>query len=202
MRPLHETGLKLTVQSEDDELSLMFRARDCAHSDQCSLEEADQYLHQIMTVQGSCGEGILLGGAAVCEDPVFINEVILDLKSKISEAEGSSRQMIRKTSAFIQTDGNVALNTAKPMVMALAVIYIATKAISLSHPDAALFTADEWWWAIRDGYLNNMLTSYMKVGGLSSLDPSVPFTSEEWFWAARDGYLNDMLSNYFRNGGL
>ena len=102
----------------------------------------------------------------------------------------------------MQTDGNGAIPTAKPMIMALAAIYLATKAISLSHPEAMSFTSEEWWWAIRDGYLNDMLVSYMKTGGLSALDPAVPFTSEEWFWAAKDGYLNDMLSHYFRNGGL
>jgi len=199
---LHKTSMELKVESEDEQLSLMFKARECAHSEACSVEEADQFLHEVMTFQGSCGEGILLGDADVCEDPVFINEVILDLKEKISDAQGSSREIISKTSVFMQTDGNGAIATAKPMIMALAAIYLATKAISLSHPEAMSFTSEEWWWAIRDGYLNGMLVSYMKTGRLSALDPAVPFTSEEWFWAAKDGYLNDMLSHYFRNGGL
>lgn len=96
-----------------------------------------------------------------------------------------------------------------------------TEAVYREYPDAKLnacvvadavapFTAQEWWWATRDGYLGAMISAYVKSGGLAATNDDtllntlnvVPFTAQEWWWAMRDGYLNNMVTAYLKTGGL
>jgi hypothetical protein len=83
--------------------------------------------------------------------------------------------------------------------------------------DASPFTMQEWWWAMRDGYLPTMMEYYFRHGGLASVDSVVgessvmaatanaavlPFTLQEWGWAMQGGYLPRMLAEHFQQGGL
>ena len=73
-----------------------------------------------------------------------------------------------------------------------------------NNPDVVPFTFEEITWAARDGYLDDMMSHFLRNGGLlvSDADPAVPFTFQEVAWAARDGYLDDLVSHFMRNGGL
>lgn len=92
-----------------------------------------------------------------------------------------------------------------PVVISLAAAYLVAGTYSLLHnPQVDTFTVEEWMWGIRDGYFGQMLSTFMKHGGLPAVDPVqvVPFTPQEWWWSMRDGYVGDMIEQSWKNGGL
>lgn len=96
---------------------------------------------------------------------------------------------------------------SNPVYLSLAVAYLIAGVFSVSHnPGVEAFTAEEWWWSIRDGYAGDMIYSFLKYGGLPTVDPFVadvtPFTPQEWWWSLRDGYFGDMLAQSVKNGGM
>lgn len=92
-----------------------------------------------------------------------------------------------------------------PVVISIAAVYLVAGTYSLLHnPQVDTFTVEEWMWGIRDGYFGQMLSTFMKHGGLPAVDPVqvVPFTPQEWWWSMRDGYVGDMIEQSWKNGGL
>jgi hypothetical protein len=65
------------------------------------------------------------------------------------------------------------------------------------------FTAQEVWWAIRDGYITDLMGAYFKHGGLAVSDNygGGTISPQEVWWSVRDGYVGNVLSEWFRNGG-
>ena len=104
----------------------------------------------------------------------------------------------------------------KPTYIAIAALY-AVFVISLfaSNDVASLsssidgnvvpFTSQEWYWAIRDGYVSDMFDAYFKNGGLliseNTDNNNALFTPREIWWSMRDGYGWNLFSDWFRNGG-
>ena len=104
----------------------------------------------------------------------------------------------------------------KPTYIAIAALY-AVFVISLfaSNDVASLsssidgnvvpFTSQEWYWAIRDGYVSDMFGSYFKNGGLliseNTDNNNALFTPREIWWSMRDGYGWNLFNDWFRNGG-
>ena len=79
-----------SINTEDDAMYYMMKAADCANSDSCSIEEARDYMREIVHVQSSCAAGTLIG-EDVCENPVFTSEVIASLRRKIENGTTKSR---------------------------------------------------------------------------------------------------------------
>ena len=61
------------------------------------------------------------------------------------------------------------------------------------------FTAQEVWWAIRDGYVGDLATHLFHNGGLAVGDASYmsatssSLTPQEVWWSIRDGYVDNTL---------
>ena len=61
------------------------------------------------------------------------------------------------------------------------------------------FTAQEVWWAIRDGYVSDLATHLFHNGGLAVGDGSFAaaisssLTPQEVWWSIRDGYVDNTL---------
>lgn len=190
IRPL--SGLTKTklnshaIDSEEDAMFLMMKANACAHSETCSLDDAENYLNEVLHIQSDCASGAI-NSAQICEDILFPSEVIASLREKIENGQSMSS----------------ALNKG-PLLLSIATAYVLAGVYSVQHSGADAFTAQEWWWAMRDGYLPNMVSQFIQNGGLASVDPVTvaPFTPQEWVWAIRDGYLGDMISQSAKNGGL
>lgn len=88
-------------------------------------------------------------------------------------------------------------------------MYLSSGLFSLAHNNPDSFTMQEWWYAIRGGYLDDMVSQYMKYGGLSPIAPTsdeinmiLPITLQEWWWSIRDGYVGKLASEYQNYGGL
>lgn len=184
------------VESEDEAMFLMNKARTCAFSDTCSIDEAEEYLEEIIHIQSSCITGSLTS-EQVCEDIDFPNEVIAALREKI------------QTSANTPTKALNLKSMMSPVFITMFTIYLSSSIITMNQnqPGADTFTAQEVWWAIRDGYAQTLFSQFFKNGGLAPMDVSsdnvvFPFTPVEWWWATRDGYLGDMISASLKTGGL
>lgn len=178
------------IDSEDEAFMMMMKASTCAHSDACSLEEAEEYLNEMLHIQSNCAVGTL-NSAKLCEDVIVPSEIISSLRQKIKNE--------------VEVRDQTSVLGFQKMFLAVAALYISSGLISMANnPDA--FTAQEWMYAVRDGYLGDMVSQYLKYGGLSPMAEStasvLPFTPQEWFWSIRDGYFGDLLSEYQKSGGL
>lgn len=211
---------------DDGAMLVMHQASLCANSDTCSIEEAEEYLLDIVRVQSECAAGTLSDS---CNDVGYATEVVADLRSKISAGAKSSASTFWEkrqeeyedlVTASLSSDGTgfssiASLTQApiKPAYLAFAALYTMVL-VSFLNPDAIQtgvvpFTPQEVWWSVRDGYAGDFLSHMLRNGGLSigenvaALQPqSVPFQPQEVWWAIRDGYAGDLFSHASRNGGL
>jgi hypothetical protein len=71
-----------TARTEDDAAFLMYRARECAFSESCSVEEAEEYLNDVLRVQSGCAAGTL-SSHAVCEEQDVVAEIVATLRAKV-----------------------------------------------------------------------------------------------------------------------
>lgn len=84
---LHRTATKLNsyaIDSEDDAMQIMMKAEACAHSDVCSIDDAEKYLQEVIHIQSDCVSGSL-SSAAICDDVLLATEVVSSLREKISQ---------------------------------------------------------------------------------------------------------------------
>lgn len=58
------------------------KANICAHSDTCSIDEAENYLNEMLHLQSNCASDSLRSDA-ICNDVLFPSEVIAGLREKI-----------------------------------------------------------------------------------------------------------------------
>lgn len=172
----------------DDEAFLMQYAQDCASSGSCSLEDYEACLNNVIRIQSGCSSGSLVG-SDVCDVDGAV-ELVANLREKI--AKETERLSLVTIGTSIFNLGLVGLFLAASI-----------SAMSLNNPDVAPITMQEWWWAVRDGYLPLMLREYYTNGGLAGAANDVaPFTMQEIWWSIRDGYLPTLLREYYTNGGL
>lgn len=179
------------IDSEDEAMIMMMKADACAHSDTCSIDEAQEYLNEMLHLQSNCVSGSLTS-QSICDDITVPMEVIGGLRDKIQQGVELSNQ----GSAF-----KVGFN---PIFITLLALYASSGMIH-NNPDA--FTMQEWMYALQGGYLDDLVSQYVKYGGLSPMTADsasvvLPLTAEELWWSIRDGYLGNMISEYQNHGGF
>ena len=184
-------GVALDWNSQDEESFLMQWASECADSESCSLEDAKVCLDNVIRIQSGCSSGSLVGNS-ICEDVDVAAGIVANLREKID----SETKRLSLISA-----GSSVLNAS------LVLLFLSASVTGMTHldPNVAPFTAQEWWWALRDGYLPAMLSEYFKYGGLATADyqpETTAFTLQEVWWAAQGGYLDTLFAHFFKNGGL
>lgn len=190
---------------DDDEMFLMMsQAKECAESESCSIDEAESFLQTVIEVQEGCNAA--LSGRDICIDVTFPSEVVALLRKKI---EDGAREP--KNALAIQS-------MASPMFLSMFAIYLISSVITMTASQQQMqdpFTVQEVFWAIRDGYFGELVSQFLKNGGLAPLEvfsdattfnaqsaAILPFTMQEWMWSVRDGYLADMISTSVNTGGL
>lgn len=212
--------------TEDMYPQLLNKASLCAHSDTCSIESAELYLREIVHVQSGCAAGTL-SGHAVCEDVQSVSEVVADLREKIGVgAEREVRTFWDQRTGELDALATASLDGSttgaltaplKPAYLALAALYTIA-IISMVQPatmdvnlgGVAPFTAQEVWWAIRDGYAGDLASHMFHNGGLvvsdamsntvgAAASSAMSLSPQELFWSIRDGYASDTL---FSGGGV
>lgn len=181
----------LDMRDWNDESFLMQVARNCAYSDECSLEEAEACLDNVIRIQSDCSSGSLVG-SEVCEEVTATADVVANLRQKIE---------IQTKRLSVVTAGKTVMNIS--MVLALAAV--AMTGMTHTDPAVAPFTLQEVWWSVRDGYLPLLLKEYYTNGGFATenfVPEATSFTMQELWWAVKGGYAPELVSHYFKNGGL
>jgi hypothetical protein len=76
--PLHSSFSSL---SEQDAAYMMAKARECAFSDSCSVEQSREHLHDVLTLQVACASGTVVD-ELVCggEDQSELAEIVSRLR--------------------------------------------------------------------------------------------------------------------------
>jgi hypothetical protein len=182
----------MPAMSEQDALRMMTKARECAFSDSCSIEESREHLRDVLNIQVACASGTV-AGHDVCDNVQEVSEIVARLREHVN------------TGKHGLTTKQQGLSAAAAVPVAFVALALATMVAAPSDPNVVPFTAQEIGWAIRDGYLGELISHGMKHGGLLVGDASpavVPFTAQEVGWAIRDGYLGELLSHGMKHGGL
>mmetsp|Transcript_29935 Transcript_29935/g.66315 ORF Transcript_29935/g.66315 Transcript_29935/m.66315 type:complete len:305 (+) Transcript_29935:130-1044(+) len=206
------SAMAINPEDEADAMELMLRARECANSDSCSIDEAEGYLKEVIHIQGSCVAGNL-AGHQLCDDIQFASEVVSGLKNKIEAGSQQLGVAMSASGAAVLSPSDPSKDLVKNLFLGMGFLYAAVLIAMAGHPvttaDEVLpFTGQEVWWSIRDGYVLDLMAHYLRHGGLSvgestiGADAVAALTPQEWWWAARDGYLDDAVSHVTRNGGL
>lgn len=192
--PSSTTELKssMTHITEQEASYLMAKAKECAFSDSCSVEESQEHLYDVLNIQVACASGAV-AGQDVCEDAVETAEIVSRLRQ---HAETGSHGLTTRQQALMA--GSV-------LPLTFLVLTCASMLLVNADPNVTPFTFQEVVWAARDGYLDDLVAHFLHNGGLlvgvDSPDV-VPFTFQEVAWAAKGGYLDDMMAHFMRNGGL
>jgi len=186
------------LDSEEEAMFLMASARECANSESCSIDQAEEYLNAVLDIQGGCAAGVLTS-QELCEDVTLPASVVAELRFKIEKG----------TQEMVNSNPFAGNNMVNPFFIALVILNLLAAIISTAQNNPAeidSFTAQELWWALRDGYAPELFHQFVKHGGIplddTSLVTRVPFTPQEWFMSAKDGYLFDMISSSVKNGGM
>merc|ERR1712008_434295 len=111
------------------------------------------------------------------------------------------------TSAKTPANALTIKSMMSPVFASMFTIYLVSSLANINHqPGFEAFTMQEVWWAARDGYLGDLVSPFVKNGGLAAVDIDsssvLPFTSDEWLWSVRDGYFGSMVEHNMKNGGL
>lgn len=195
--PTHQQSFRIqtdlnahAIDSEDEAMMMMMKAHACANSETCSIDDAENYLKEMLHLQSSCASGSL-SSTDICDDITYPTDVIAGLRDKIQRRAELSNQ----ASSF-----EIGLN---PVFLTIFAVYVYSGLISLTNPDS--FTMQEWMYAFQGGYLDNMVSQYIKYGGFSPVESSfvgLPMTAQELWWSIRDGYVGNMVTEYQHYGGF
>ena len=60
----------------------MAKARECAFSDSCSIEESNEHLIDVLNIQVACASGSV-AGHDVCDDQQEVAEVVAKLRAHV-----------------------------------------------------------------------------------------------------------------------
>jgi len=200
--------------------SLLELASQCATSDSCSVDSAYSYLREIFHAQSGC---IAMTGnpnvdSAMCVNVDVVAEVVANLRNKISSSSSNN-----VAAAHRRAEDDALLPPPLSAVMTAAAIVVAAEIMTLlihsnsnmaaSGAAASPITIQEMYWAIRDGYVGDVMTHVFRNAGLllvtddannivmdttsSILSTTTTATSsltpQELYWSVRDGYVGDTL---------
>ncbi|KAL7485252.1 hypothetical protein ACHAW6_010852 [Cyclotella cf. meneghiniana] len=205
--------------TEDQYPRFLSSASLCANSDSCSIDAAESYLREIVRIESACVAGTV-SGDSICKDVGRVSEVVAGLREKIRRGakqeiktfwQQRQEEFQNLVSSSIDHRSNdmsplAAFTQApiKPAYLAIAALYTMA-VISLFQPaemdpgtlsGVVPFTTQEVWWAIRDGYVVDLMSAWLKNGGLVLSDEIVAASSlmpREVWWSIRDGYSSNLL---------
>merc|ERR1711957_475304 len=195
----HSRHSAIELQSNinpENEVNIMAKARECADSETCSIDEAESYLQDVLRLQSACGSMSLDASyLGVCEDITIPNDIIASLRYKI------------ETTAKTPANALTIKSMTSPVFALTLSIYLASSIANANHQAGVdALSMQEVWWAVRDGYMSDLVSQFVKNGGLAAIDVDssnvLPFTSEEWTYSIRDGYFGTMMTHHLRDGLL
>jgi hypothetical protein len=127
-------------QFDEDPALLIVRAADCSMEETCSVEEAQQYMQKLVSIEN---ESLVKNR--------FLTEFVI----------GQLRDKIEKNSLASKTVGPELLALG---VMALVIVKVMTT--NFGGDSTVAMTMQEWQWSIQGGYFPLMVMHFVKDGGL------------------------------------
>ena len=135
---------------------MMLKARECAFSDDASPKEAKHYLNDILHMESGCVSGTVAGD--VCDNVDEVADIVAHLRQKLLQEDESG-----VSSSKVPSTGLVA-SLFPILVLSLFLgVFVTTIDWGVG---ATPFQPHEWAWAARDGYLDSMVSHYIRNGGL------------------------------------
>lgn len=204
------------TDEDENENFLMNRATACADgSETCSLEEAQSYLDDILTIQQHCQSLSSSTKSAICENVDVVSEVVANLRQKIALERAKISPVQATVHMANLVVGVYVVSTilhgfaAVPNVPVDAPMFTSFDAFSegaVNSRGVASILPVEWYWAIRDGYFPSLFSEWIHNGGLvvdvSEFDEkAVAFTPQEWVWSIQNGSFGHLLEENMRYGG-
>jgi len=163
----------------------------------------------------------------VCNDVLGVSEVVAGLRSKIEKGakkevrtfwDKRQEELVTLATASLDNDGSAIAPLQaplKPAYLAIAALYtiaviamVQPASMDMSSGGVVPFTAQEVWWAVRDGYIGDLTSHAFHNGGLVVSDASAvvgnSLSPQELMWSVRDGYASDTLfaSGSVGGGGI
>ena len=82
------TALQSSMSSitEQEAQYLMAKARECAFSDTCSIEESREHLHGVLNIQVACASGAV-AGHDICDDQQEVAEIVALLREHLNSGQ-------------------------------------------------------------------------------------------------------------------
>lgn len=157
-RSLVKTYFSKSVTMTNDDMDestyryILTKARECAFSDTGTSGEAKRFLRQILELESACISGTLAGNE-ICENVDEMAVVVSHLREKAKK---------NVTVSWHDID-------AASTIGGLVILSMTFAIVAESHwPDDVVtqFTLQEWMWAAKGGYLNNMVSHFIRNGGL------------------------------------
>mmetsp|Transcript_10962 Transcript_10962/g.16143 ORF Transcript_10962/g.16143 Transcript_10962/m.16143 type:complete len:194 (-) Transcript_10962:67-648(-) len=140
---------------------LLHQAVDCSLTDSCPVEEAEMYINEIKEAQSMCLVDTPAQGD-FCSNQDIVSDVISRLNQKINPANTAVASSDQRKSIT-----NSILDVVAAFFVAILMMVATSVAMSSQSSGITGFTAEEWWWAVRDGYFPLMVIEYIKHGGLA-----------------------------------
>ena len=72
--------------SEQEAAYMMAKARECAFSDSCSIEESNARLHDVLNIQVACASGTV-AGHDICDDQLEATEIVARLRDHVKSGK-------------------------------------------------------------------------------------------------------------------
>lgn len=186
------TEMKSSMSSfTEKEAQILFnRARECAFSDTCSIEESESCLIDVLNLQVACASGTV-HGHELCDDQLETAEIVARLRDHV------------KNGPHGLTTSQQSAMTGSALTIAFLALTCASMLLSHSNPNVEPFTLQEIMWAAKGGYLDDLVSHFVRNGGLLVGDADVmPITFNEVVMATRGGYLDDLVHHWIQNGGM
>lgn len=146
-------------ERNNDAILLLNEAVDCSLTESCPVEDAAKYLSAIEEAQSMCLVDTPAQGD-FCSNQDIISEVVARLNLKLASSAATScndKKLLRES--ILEVTGT--------LLMAVLMALATSVAMNSESSGTAGFTAQEWWWAVRDGYFPLMVIEFIKNGGLS-----------------------------------
>jgi hypothetical protein len=151
-----------------ENIDLLTKAKECAYSTTSTAIEANQYLNRILALQSNCISGTVEAGYKdLCQNVEEITDIVAQLRHKLSMSNDSTMTTNLEAGANALTINNMpALASASLLLLGLFPVISLSVLQSQWETPTVPFTAEEWHYAMKGGYLNLMISHYIRHGGL------------------------------------
>eukprot|EP00980_Cylindrotheca_fusiformis_P004948 scaffold1051_cov119-Cylindrotheca_fusiformis.AAC.23 len=147
------------IETESDARLILMRARECAYGDasDCSVEDCEILLREMIRVQSGCVAGTLVGHD-LCDEQDIAADIVAHLREKVKHHRVTAAK--QKTKSVVPM---VATELSLGALMLVVAIFWSTLDIT-EHQGVSPMTMQEWWSAVRGGHIGDAVMQQIENG--------------------------------------